>query len=51
VSDSPDVEAVLGAFGIGNVSIRPLDPRGHPWVIEAADWRAVVRRSGGGSRT
>jgi Ser/Thr protein kinase RdoA (MazF antagonist) len=26
-----------------SLSAQPLDPRGQPWLLEAADWRAVLR--------
>jgi Ser/Thr protein kinase RdoA (MazF antagonist) len=48
VVESAGLESVLEAFGLRHVRYRPLDPRGHPWLIETDDWRATLRRSHAG---
>jgi Ser/Thr protein kinase RdoA (MazF antagonist) len=48
VVESAGPESVLEAFGLRHVRYRPLDPRGHPWVIETDDWQAILRRSSAG---
>ena len=35
--------AILASIERPNLSVRPLDSRGQPWLLEAADWRAVLR--------
>ncbi|MGI9147666.1 MAG: phosphotransferase enzyme family protein [Chloroflexota bacterium] len=46
--ESAGPESVLEAFGLRHVRYSPLDPRGHPWLIETDDWQAVLRRSRAG---
>jgi Ser/Thr protein kinase RdoA (MazF antagonist) len=36
--------AVLELLGNPEVRVEPLDPRGQPWLVEAEDWKAVLRR-------
>jgi len=48
VAESISPESVLEAFGLRHVRYRPLDPRGHSWVIESDDWQAILRRSNAG---
>lgn len=36
--------AVLELLGELEVRVEPLDPRGQPWLLEAEEWRAVLRR-------
>jgi len=35
--------AILASIGRPNLSSRLLDSRGQPWLLEAGDWRAVLR--------
>jgi Ser/Thr protein kinase RdoA (MazF antagonist) len=35
--------AILASIERRNLSAQPLDSRGQPWLLEAADWRAVLR--------
>jgi Ser/Thr protein kinase RdoA (MazF antagonist) len=35
--------AILASIDRPNLSAQPLDSRGQPWLLEAADWRAVLR--------
>jgi Ser/Thr protein kinase RdoA (MazF antagonist) len=36
--------AVVDLLGRERVRLEPLDPRGQPWLLQADDWRAVLRR-------
>lgn len=35
--------AVLELLGNTTARVEPLDPRGRPWLVEAEDWKAVLR--------
>ena len=36
--------AILASIERRNLSAQPLDSRGQPWLLEADDWRAVLRQ-------
>jgi Ser/Thr protein kinase RdoA (MazF antagonist) len=40
-------QAILDLLSRPRVRLRPLDPRGQPWLMEADDWKAVLRHSPG----
>jgi hypothetical protein len=35
--------AILASIERPNLSAEPLDLRGQPWLLQAADWRGVLR--------
>jgi len=41
---APPPPAILASIDRPNLRAQPLDSRGQPWLLEADDWRAVLRR-------
>ncbi len=41
---APPPPAILASIDRPNLRAQPLDSRGQPWLLEADDWRAVLRQ-------